>query len=42
MSRRQSAGENHNVKAAEKLLENMTEFIYFGTAIKSVLLSRRK
>jgi hypothetical protein len=34
MSRHQNAGQNRNIKVANRSFENVAQFIYLGTTVK--------
>jgi hypothetical protein len=38
MSRQQNEGQNHNVKKANRTVQNMAEFKYLGTAVTNQIL----
>jgi hypothetical protein len=40
MSRRQTAGQNHNIKAANKSLENVEKIRYLGTIVTNERANR--
>jgi hypothetical protein len=33
LSRHQNTGQNHDIKTENRLFENVTQFIYFGTTV---------
>jgi hypothetical protein len=35
LSRHQNAGQNHDIKVANRCFENVAQFIYLGTTIKN-------
>jgi hypothetical protein len=42
ISRRQNAGQNHNIKTANRSFENVAQFIYLGTTVTNTNLVKEE